>query len=221
MRFAALILAGAVAAHSDDAMNALKISVKPVGQKIIEKKAHNVMKTAKRIKNKPVTKKLVGSIKKWAHSPAAKRVQALDKKFLKSNDGKRLMKEWHDVGAALKKHVKQTPNGVHIPNHKIKKVSKELDDVSDHYEYLGTTHWDAKYKMAYKKLFTNQAFKKVKAAGKQFKHSVPGKALKHEVQQLGKALKNHVKVTGIPPKWKRAMNGIEADEETTDDALFL
>merc|ERR1712187_293257 len=130
------------------------------------------------------------------------------------------MKEWKDVGRVLKKHVKKGPNGVHIANHHIKKVSKELDDVSDHYEYLGTTHWDAKYKAAYKKLFTNAAFKKVKLAGKKFKHSVPGKALKHEVEQLGKALKTHVKVTGIPKKWKKAMNGIEA-EETTDDALFL
>lgn len=181
------------------------------------------MKVAKKIKNAPATKKLGKSIKQWAHSPAANRVRALDKKFLKSDDGKRLMKEWKDVGRVLKKHVKKGPNGVHIANHHIKKVSKELDDVSDHYEYLGTTHWDAKYKAAYKKLFTNAAFKKVKLAAKNFKHSPAGKALKKEVMELGKAMKKHIKVTGVPPKWKRAMNGMETEEEVeeVEDALFL
>merc|ERR1711988_211936 len=190
-------------------MNALKISVNKVGQKVIESEAKDVMKVAKKIKNAPATKKLGKSIKQWAHSPAANRVRALDKKFLKSNDGKRLMKEWKDVGAVLKKHIKQ--------------VSKELDDVSDHYEYLGTTHWDAKYKAAYKKLFTNAAFKKVKLAAKNFKHSPAGKALKKEVMELGKAMKKHIKVTGVPPKWKRAMNGMETEEEVeeVEDALFL
>lgn len=44
--------------------------------------------------------------------------------------------------------------------------------------------------------------------------------LKKEVVEFGKALKTHVKVTGIPPKWKRAMNGLKVDfEEDAEEEI--
>jgi len=40
--------------------------------------------------------------------------------------------------------------------------------------------------------------------------------LRKEVMELGGAIKKHVKVTDVPPKWKRAMHGLRVDLE--DDA---
>lgn len=115
--------------------------------------------------------------------------------------------------------MKPTKNGVKINNYRLNHhVSKELDDVSDHYEYLGKTHWAKKYDKAYKELFTSPAFNKVKKAGKAFKKAPAGRMLKKEVMEFGGALKTHVKVTDVPPKWKKAMNGlkIEVSKEGQD-----
>lgn len=121
---------------------------------------------------------------------------------MKSNDGQRLIKEWKDVGRELKHAVKKTPHGIKINNRKLNgAVSKELDDVADHYEYLGGTHWNNKYKLAYKQLFTSPAFNNLKKAGANFKKAPAGKMLKKEVMEFGGALKKHVKVTDVPKKW--------------------
>lgn len=137
------------------------------------------------IKNKPATRHLKHALKKWAKSKAAIRVHQLDERFLKSPDGRRLIKEWQDVGRVLEKNIKHTKNGLHFPNKKMQKLSKELDDVSDHYEYLGTTHWSGKYNLAYKNLFTNKEFRGVKKAGHKFKMSPAGRALHKEVKEFG------------------------------------
>lgn len=97
-------------------------------------------------------------------------------------------------------------------------VSKELDDVSDHYEYLGKTHWAKKYDGAYKNLFHSKAFGNLHAAGEAFGKSKAGHVLGKEVHEFGGALKKHVKVTNIPKKWKKKMNGlkIEVSDEGQD-----
>jgi len=210
---AAIAAVSTVSAYGDDAMNALHIKVSPFGQKRIGKEGMDVRRTAMKIKNAPATKSLKFAVKKWAHSAAANRVRALDKKFLASPAGKKLVKEWKDVGRVLKNNVHKTANGVHFNNGAMNKLSNELDDVSDHYEYLGTTHWNAKYDRAYKNLFTNQAFNKVKFAAKNFKHSPAGKMLGKEVNEFGMALKTHVKVTDVPAKWKKHMHGLRVDFE--------
>lgn len=217
---AAIAAAGTVSAYGDDAMNALHIHVNKWGQKKIEKEANDVKIVAQKIKNAPATNSLKAALKKWAHSAQVNRVRALDKKFLKSNDGKRLIKEWKDVGRVLKNNIHKTPNGLHFNNKGLKNLDKELDDVSDHYEYLGTTHWNAKYKMAYKQAFTSPAFNKVKFAAKNFKRSPAGKMLKKEVMEFGHALKTHVKVTDIPAKWKKHMHGLRVDfEEDAEEEI--
>jgi hypothetical protein len=101
------------------------------------------------------------------------------------------------------------------------KLSKELDDVSDHYEYIGTTHWAKKYDRAYKHLFTNKAFNKVKFAAKNFKHSPAGKMLGKEVREFGQALKTHVKVTDVPAKWQKAMHGLKIEMAHAGDQKAL
>lgn len=147
------------------------------------------------------------------------RLKKLDARFLRSNDGKRLVKEWKDVGRVLKNNIRETKRGLHLNNRAMPKLSKELDDVSDHYEYLGTTHWDGKYKRAYKRLFTAPTFKKVKFAAHRFKHSVAGKMLKKEVKEFGGAIKKNLKVTDVPKKWKKNMNGLRIglDEEGAEE----
>jgi len=217
---AAIAAVSTVSAYGDDAMNALHIKVSPFGQKRIGKEGMDVRRTAMKIKNAPATKSLKFAVKKWAHSAAANRVRALDKKFLASPAGKKLVKEWKDVGRVLKNNVHKTANGVHFNNGAMNKLSNELDDVSDHYEYLGTTHWNAKYDRAYKNLFTNQAFNKVKFAAKNFKQSPAGKMLGKEVREFGQALKTHVKVSDVPPKWKKAMHGLRVDfEEDAEEEI--
>ena len=56
MKLAAVLACAAVAsAEYQDAMSALKIQVKPWGQKKIEKEAKDVMYVAEKIKNAPAT----------------------------------------------------------------------------------------------------------------------------------------------------------------------
>merc|ERR1711990_1092867 len=124
---AAIAAAGTVSASfGDDAMNALHIKVSPFGQKRIEKEGMDVHNVAQKIKNAPATKSLRGALKKWAHSKAAMRVHNLDKKFIASPAGKKLIKEWKDVGRVLKNNVRKTKNGVHFNNGAMHKLSAEL-----------------------------------------------------------------------------------------------
>lgn len=125
------------------------------------------------------------------------------------------MKEWSDVGHAVEDNLQKTHNGIHLPNSAFNEISDELDDVADHYEYLGTTHWKKDYEQAYGELFQNEEAKKVEFAAKKFRFSPGGKMLHKEVEELGHAIEDNVRVTGVPAKWKRAMNGlrVEIDEE--------
>jgi len=44
--------------------------------------------------------------------------------------------------------------------------------------------------------------------------------LRKEVHELGNAIKTHVKVTDVPRKWKRAMNGLRVDlEEDAEEEI--
>lgn len=222
MKAAAIVAtAGVVAANYGDAMNALKIHVSEYGQKAIKKEGMDVKKAAHQIQDWPATTKLHKALEKFAHSKAVARVHKLDKKFMKSPAGQKLIKEWKDVGEELKKAVHPTKNGVKINNFRLNHhVSNELDDVSDHYEYLGKTHWAKKYDAAYKNLAHSPAFKNLHAAGKSFKNSKAGHVLGKEVGEFGGALKKHVKVTDIPKKWQKKMNGLKIEvSEDGQDAI--
>ena len=61
------------------------------------------------------------------------------------------MREWKEFGEALKKHVKETPNGIHIDNEGVKIIEAEADDVADEYEQLEKSKWGRRYDRAWKK----------------------------------------------------------------------
>ena len=98
------------------AINALKIRVSKAGQKKIEKEAHDVAIVADKIKNRPVTLNLKHALQRWAKSKEAFQLKKLNRKFLASPEGKRLVKEWKDVGRVLDQSIVETKDGIHIPN---------------------------------------------------------------------------------------------------------
>jgi len=51
-------------------------------------------------------------LKQWVATKEVAHIAELDKKFMASPEGKKLVKEWHDFGEALKKNVKPIPNGI-------------------------------------------------------------------------------------------------------------
>lgn len=65
----------------------------------------------------------------WGESEEVQHLKELDKKFLASPEGKKLVKEWKDFGELLKKSIVETPDGIHIPNSKMDALEDELDDV--------------------------------------------------------------------------------------------
>lgn len=180
------------------AINALKIRVSKAGQRKIEKEAHDVQVVAEKIKNKPATLNLKDALQKWAKSKEAFQLKKLNRKFLASPAGKKLVKEWKDVGRVLDQSIVETPNGLHIPNAALDKIGKELDDVDAQYKALDGGVWDRAYDRRVGALMHNKEAKYVEFRGKQFKHSPAGQALKKEVQELKWAIKKNVKVSDLP-----------------------
>lgn len=73
-----------------------------------------------------------------------------------SPEGKRLIKEWKDVGRVLDKSIVETPNGIHIPNKALDQVGRELDDVDAQYKKLQGTTWDKAFDYRINKLLHNK-----------------------------------------------------------------
>lgn len=84
-----------------DAINALKIEVSQKGQEEIQKELHDVERVAKRIENAKPVKKLEHSLKQFAHTKQIAHIKQIDEKFMKSPLGKKMVKEWTDVGKVL------------------------------------------------------------------------------------------------------------------------
>jgi hypothetical protein len=134
MKFATLaIFLGVISAEQfdEELINELKIEISKAGQRAIEKEARDVGMTLKKIENSKPVRNLEASFKRFAHTKEVHQIEQLDKKFLASPAGKRLMKEWRDVGQELKAHLKKTKNGIHYENKHIDDLSDELDDVAD------------------------------------------------------------------------------------------
>lgn len=75
-------------------MNMLKIEVSREGQYAIEDELHDVEHVAKKIEKSPVVQNLGNSLEKWSKTAEVKHLEELDKQFLASPEGKRLMMEW-------------------------------------------------------------------------------------------------------------------------------
>ena len=86
------------------------------------------------------------SLERWADTPEVHALEELDKKFLASPEGKRLVAEWTDFGEALKEAIKETEDGIHIENDHLDMIGDELDDVAHEYKKLEKSAWAAAYK---------------------------------------------------------------------------
>lgn len=117
--------------YEDELANQLKISISRKGEREIEKEARDVKHTWKRIEHSRPVRNLESSLKRWCHTKEMMDIKKLDKKFMESPEGKRLIAEWKDVGRVIKKNLKKTKSGLHFPNNKIDELSDELDDVAD------------------------------------------------------------------------------------------
>ena len=211
----ALFLGTIQADQIHDAINALKISVSKGGQKRIEKQAHDVEVVVDKIKDSKPVNRLEHSLKKWAHTKEVAHLKEIDEKFLKSPLGKRMVKEWTDVGKVLEENLTETTEGVHFPNEKMDELSKEADDVADTYERFFKSKWAKAYDEGWHAALHNKEAAGVKKAAKNFKHSQEGQALKKEMRELKQAIKHNVKVEDIPEDWKHSANllKIEVTEE--------
>jgi len=187
-------------------MNGLKIEVSEEGQDLIEEEAEDIPEVWENIKDHEVTTNLGDALMKWGTSEEVNELKALDEKFKASDDGQKLMKEWQDFGKALHEAIEETPNGIHIHNSKMDGLEAEVDDIKDQYDYLEGTHWNADFHKAFEAAFTNDEMKNVHEAGKAFKESEEGEALKSEIMDLKEALEENVKVTDIPEEWMDEMD---------------
>lgn len=159
----------------------LKIEVSREGQYAIEDEYHDIEHVAEQIKDTPVVKNLGYSLKNWSKTKEVQFLKELDKKFLASPEGQRLMQEWNDFGQALHESIVQTERGIHIRNSQIPDISDELDDVADQYEKLEGSKWDKAYHAGWEAATTNEDANKVREQFELFKHS-------REAEMLGREL---------------------------------
>lgn len=127
--------------EEEDLEDLLKITVSKAGQKEIEDQWDDVEDTWKDIKSSQPVRNVANSAKRWGNSKEVKDYQALEKKFLKTPRGKRMVHEWEDLFKELDGAIHKTKNGIHIDNEKIHNISDEADDVADQYDELKKTPW--------------------------------------------------------------------------------
>merc|ERR1712178_619217 len=206
----------------EEVADLLKITITPAGEKEIENEAEDVKETFHKIKGTKVFQNLKMSIKRWLHTKEVKRIERVEKRFLASPEGKRLVKEWHDFGVALKKHIKKTKHGIHIDNKALNgEINEEFDDVADQYDSFKGSKWDKQYHAAWKAALHNPEAKQAHKSMIAFKHSPQGKMLRKEIIELKKSIKKNLKVTGLPKKLDDSSSSDEDEEENFDDVEEL
>jgi len=90
----------------DDVEELLKITVSPAGGKVLEKEWNDVEAVWDKIDDSQPVRNVAASLKRWGNSQEMKDLESLDKKFLATPMGKKLIKEWTDFGKVLKKSIK-------------------------------------------------------------------------------------------------------------------
>ena len=181
------------------------MKVKVHNQEDIESEWTDVEQTWDAIKDSQPVRNLGNSLKKWGESSEVKKIKKLDKKFMKSPEGKRLIAEWEDVFKTLDGAVYHNKSGFHIDNESIAALEDELDDVADQYEELEGSKWDKAYTKAWGAATSNKEAKALERRAKSFKKSEEGAALKKELHEFGKSLHDNVEVSDIPEHWKKDM----------------
>lgn len=184
-------------------MNMLKVHVK--NTKPIEKTWDAVETTWDKIDDSQPVRNLESSLKRWGKSDEVKELEKLDEEFKASPEGKKLVQEWKDVFKALDGAVYHNKKGIHIDNKKILEVEDELTDVGAEYEALEGSVWEKRSEEAWEAALNNKQAHSVKRRAKSFEHSAEGKALKHDLENFGKALHDNIEVTDVPEHWKKDM----------------
>ena len=159
---------------SYDITNMLKVQVSKKGQKRIEGEAEDIANPWEAIKDSKPVRNLESSLKRWAKSKEVAAIHKLDKKFLASPAGKRLVSEWKDVGECLEDNVYENDTGYHMDNSALNELTDELEDVGNEYQKLSKTHWAKDYDKAYHAAFTNKQAKSVERRANHFKRSKQG-----------------------------------------------
>lgn len=160
------------------------------------------------IEDSKVVRNLGDSLKEWAHSDEVGAIKKLDKKFLKTKRGKAMAAAWGGVFKKLDQIEKETftnDDELYINNKHLDQLTDRMEDLGDQYESLEKSKWGKVYKSAYEKAFSNEEAHSVKRRAKTFKKSKEGKALKSELEDFGKSLKENVEVTDVPERWKKDM----------------
>lgn len=176
----------------------IKITVSPQGQQKIEKEANDVKTAWNKIDDTPVVQNVGQKFQSWAKSPEVQRLKALDQQFLASPEGKRMMKEWKEFAIAVKQNTHETKNGIHIPNDKVKQIEGEWNDVEGQYKGLKGTHWETQYQQGWDAAIKNNQAKQLGQSIDAYEHSPQGHYMNKELEDLGRAIKENVKVTDIP-----------------------
>ena len=120
----------------EDEADLVHIHVSDEGRKAIEKELDDLEMVAKKIKDNRPVRNLKNSIKKWDKSAEVDDLRELDKQFLASPEGKKLMLEWEDFGHALKEHVKHDNKGIHVDHAGMQIMEDEVDDIDHEYKEL-------------------------------------------------------------------------------------
>ena len=184
--------------HWKDSADLLKISISKEGQAAIEKEMNDVGMTADQIKDSRAVRNFGNSLERWGMTEEVKAIEELDKKFLASREGKELMMEWEDFGHALKEHVKETKDGIHIDNKGFEIIEDEADDIEHEYKMLHGSKWDKAYQEVWEKALSTKEAKSVGRRFETFSKSDEWKMLEKELKDLDLALQTHVKVTDLP-----------------------
>lgn len=120
----------------EDEADLVHVHVSDAGRKAIEKELDDIEMVAKKIKDNRPVRNLKNSIKKWDKSAEVDDLRELDKQFLASPEGKKLMLEWEDFGHALKEHVKHDNKGIHVDHAGMQIMEDEVDDIDHEYKEL-------------------------------------------------------------------------------------
>lgn len=206
MKFTLALFLGVISASQledlQDEVDLLKIRISKAGQREIEKEMTDVENTAKAIKNAKSTRNLKNSLEKFAMTKEIANIKKIDKAFMASPEGKKLIHEWMDVGHVLDENLYHNDNGVHFPNEHMDELSDELSDVAHEYEKLDGSKWDKAYTAGWKAAFESKHGQQFVRRVKTFRNSAEGNALHKEVVDVKNKIKQHVKVTDVPDHWK-------------------
>jgi len=128
-----------------DEVNALKIHATKKGLAEIEKEFGDIEHTIMKVKDSRPVRNLKNSIEKFAMTKEIANIKKIDKAFLASPEGKKLVHEWMDVGHVLDEYATHDGVGYHFPNEHMYELSDELSDVAHEYEKLEGSKWDKAY----------------------------------------------------------------------------